>query len=490
VSIGRVRALPAGASIRPARGRAVERKRVHTSVLPVAALALTVLFSYLADDWIAGFALVLLWIIWHGLWEKDAPPVLPLALSFQWVQVTCGVFYYALTGREMETMYLSNYRTMVLLGLGCIGALTLGLALGLRSARFGREPATRSLAVPWRTLFMGYLAATFLNVFIRELAWSVPGLSQGLIAIGYLRLAILFLVFRRLIRPRLRWEWFLGILGVEVVLGFTGYFAGFREPLILAFLALLEVFDARSVSQWMRMAALAVVMLAAGVVWIGIRTSYRAEVGDDLSQSRAERLERVGTLSSEWFVSEMDSMTEDVDELVERLWAIYYPALAVARVPEVLPHENGAILLAALTHLVTPRVLFPEKGVLASDSEMVRKYSGIFVASSEENTSIAFGYAAESYVDFGIPLMFAPALVFGVVMGLVYRIVFRVLRHRELVAGFACIFFWISLYLFERSWVKTLGTTGTLLIYLGGVVWLLDRKLARQLWHRPRPRRA
>jgi hypothetical protein len=489
VSTGRARAFPAGAALRQWRGRVAERKHSHAGILPVAALVLAVLFSYLAGDWIAGVAAVLLWIIWATLSEKDEPPVLPLALSFQWLQVTCGIYYFALTGREVATMYSSDYRTMVLLGLGCIAALTLGLAVGLRWARFRRDTTAKSLAVPWRTLFLGYLFATFLNAFIRELAWSVPGLAQGLIAIGYLRLAILFLVFRRLIRPRLRWEWFLGILAVEVVLGFTGYFAGFREPLILASLALLEAFDVRSAAQWMRMTALAVLMIAAGVVWMGIRTSYRAEVGAELSQSRAERLERVGTLSSEWLVSELDSMTEDVDDLVERLWAIYYPALAVSRVPEVLPHENGAILLAALTHLVTPRVLFPEKGILASDSEMVRKYSGIFVAGSDENTSIAFGYAAESYVDFGIPLMFVPAFVFGVVMGLIYRAVFRVLRHRELVIGFACVFFWLSLYLYERSWVKTLGTTGTLLIYLGGVVWLLDWKLTRQGWHRARPSR-
>jgi hypothetical protein len=143
---------------------------------------------------------------------------------------------------------------------------------------------------------------------------------------------------------------------------------------------------------------------------------------------------------------------------------------------------------SALMHLVTPRILFPEKETLPSDSEMVRKFSGIFVAGTEQNTSIAFGYAAESYVDFGIPLMFLPSLLFGTAMGLVYRLVFRLLRHRELAVGFASILFWMGLYLFERSWVKTLGTTTTLLIYLGGLVWYLDWKLgAKKKRSRPRP---
>jgi hypothetical protein len=146
-------------------------------------------------------------------------------------------------------------------------------------------------------------------------------------------------------------------------------------------------------------------------------------------------------------------------------------------VPEVLPHENGAIMMSALTHIVTPRFLFPEKGSLPSDSELVRKYTGILVAGAEENTSIAFGYAAEAYVDFGVPLMFVPSLFYGIFMGFAYRVVFHVIRHRELAVGLTCVIFWLSLYLFERSWIKTFGLTLTLLVYLGGLVWLLDRQL-------------
>ena len=36
----------------------------------------------------------------------------------------------------------------------------------------------------------------------------------------------------------------------------------------------------------------------------------------------------------------------------------------------------------------------------------------------------------------------------------------------------------MSLYLFERSWAKTIGLGGTLLIYAGGLCYVLDR-----LWY-------
>jgi hypothetical protein len=39
----------------------------------------------------------------------------------------------------------------------------------------------------------------------------------------------------------------------------------------------------------------------------------------------------------------------------------------------------------------------------------------------------------------------------------------------------------MSLYLFERSWIKTLGLTVTMMVYLGGATILVDRVL---LWAR------
>ncbi|MEP6919459.1 MAG: hypothetical protein ABJC89_27705, partial [Acidobacteriota bacterium] len=162
---------------------------------------------------------------------------------------------------------------------------------------------------------------------------------------------------------------------------------------------------------------------------------------------------------------------------VDRMWPVYYPALAVARVPAVIPHTNGAILSSALRHVTMPRVFFPDKGELMSDSEMVRRYSGVMVAGAESGTSIAFGYAGESYLDFGLPWMFLPVFAFGLFMGLAYQIVARLIRHRELLVAYSTVTFWLGLYLFERSWAMTLGETVGLLVYVGGPVVLLDRFL-------------
>src|SRR5262249_33731458 len=120
----------------------------------------------------------------------------------------------------------------------------------------------------------------------------------------------------------------------------------------------------------------------------------------------------------------------------------------------------------------------------------VRKYSGVMVAGAEQNTSIAFGYAAEAYVDFGVPMMFVPVFAFGVAMGAFYILFQRLIVHRELFVAFGTVAFWMSMYLFERSWATLLGISLGIMVYLGGPVVVVDRLLfsaARRRQREPEP---
>jgi hypothetical protein len=144
-------------------------------------------------------------------------------------------------------------------------------------------------------------------------------------------------------------------------------------------------------------------------------------------------------------------------------------------VPAVVPHTDGAILGEALQRIVMPRLFFPTKPELISDSERVRAFTGVWVAGPEEGTSIAFGYAAESYVDFGLPWMFIPVFIYGLFMGVMYVWLLWRIRHRELAVAVTSVIVWLSLYPFERSWGKLLGLSVTLVVFLGGAAILLDR---------------
>ncbi|HEX2223731.1 MAG TPA: hypothetical protein VHN15_05975 [Thermoanaerobaculia bacterium] len=472
-------ALPASS-----RRRAVSRAPLHTTMAVTAAL----LSWALVGDWLAPVAVLLLWAIWYLLRSDEGPPVLALALTFQWTQVTSGVFYHGITGRDLDTILLSDYRPMVLIGMGCVASLTAGLAVALRWRR--SRPARFALpqhAFGTQGLYSLYLVLLVSMGFVQTLAWQLPMLTQGILALGFLRLVAFYLLLRRLTAPSIRWRPVLLLLAVEVLLGFTGFFASFREPLMLLTLVFLERFNARRLRHWLLVGASSALIFFFALLWLSIRTTYRSSFQmEAFAQSRTARLEKVATLSRGWLGSDFDQMMENVDFFVDRLWTVYYPALAVSRVPEVLPHTGGEILKGAVRHILMPRLFFPNKPGVTSDSEMVRKYSGVWVAGAEQGTSIAFGYAAESYLDFGLPWMFAPVLVLGFVMGRLYLFLLWRVWHRELAVGLVTVVFWLALYLFERSWIQTLGFSFTLMIYMGVSVWALDRYLMSRRARRKR----
>jgi hypothetical protein len=442
--------------------------------------ALGALGWWASGDWIGGAGAVALWIGWQLLLIEHTPPVLAWAFSFQWLQVTIGIYYSGLTGRVLRTMKLSDYRPMILIGLGCVLALAVGLRLGVSCyERFtGSRPGTHKgvrMKLSWPLLATCYVLALALNGTILAVAVQFPALTQALFALTSVRLGLLLLILRRLVQPPFRPGWFALLLAVEVVLGLSGFFAGFKEPLMIALIALFEMFDRRRVAHWMTAGVLLAACLCLSVMWISVRRDYRA----DYSQlgSRTARLEKVGTLANLWWDQNNQELMPSVDDLVERLWAVYYPALAVARVPSVLPYTDGALLEAAVVQALEPRILFPDKPPVPSDSDKVRRYSGIYVAGAESNTSIAFGYAAESYIDFGLPWMFAPIFVFGLLMGVAYVWFLVNLRHGELSTALVTVVFWLSLYLFEKSWPFMIGQAGTMLLYLGTLTFFIDRYL-------------
>lgn len=437
---------------------------------------------YLTGTWLAGASAAVLIFVWRMLPRRPAegPPVLALAMTMQWVETSIGVFYSGITGRPLEAILKSDYQPMVLIGLGCVAALTIGLRLGDRLVANTMEPPPADApdeTVRTFTLVLVYMVGVVVTAIMQEVAFQYPTLAQAILALSFARFALIYLLLRRFIGQG-RWNFMLLLLAFEVALGFTGYFSGFKEPMLLAALAMLEAFDTHRKSHWVIGGSLSLALAFACVMWMGVRSEFRQDLeGDLFASSRSVRLARMQALVTDWFSQRNQRAIEDLDLLVDRAWAIYYPALAIARVPSVLPYADGELMSATIAHLITPRIIFPNKPDLPSDSEMVRQYSGVYVAGPERNTSIAFGYAAESYIDFGIPLMFVPVLIFGVIMGAAYQSFMRIIIHRELAISLVTCIFWVNLYLFERSWAKTLGFAFTMMIYLGLVAFVVDRWL-------------
>jgi len=443
-------------------------------------VALVLIAAYWTGYWVAGFAVAVLFLIWGLLARWEGPPVLALALTYQWMQVTIGIFYNAVTGAPLEAMVETDWQPMVILGLIWVSCLTIAIYVGVEWMRTRVEVPqdAPARAFPMTILYAAYGASLLLTGAIQELAWDYPAFTQAILAVTFSHLALVFLLVRRLARPRLQWEKLLALMAIEIGLGFTGYFAGFREPLTMCAIALFEIFDRHDARHWVLAAVLLVLLGSSSLVWLSVRGQLRQDLDDEIaSSSRIERFDHARTLSLGLLNGSSSDYADTATKLVNRLWTIEYPAMALERVPLAVPHSDGQIMQDALTHLVTPRFLYPDKPDLISDSELVRKYAGANVAGQEQNTSIAFGYLAESYVDYGIPLMFVPVIIFGLLIGALYQVWLSIIHHRDLAVGLVTVVFWMSLYQFERSWAKTLGLSVTLMVYLGGLTYLIDQWL-------------
>jgi hypothetical protein len=58
-----------------------------------------------------------------------------------------------------------------------------------------------------------------------------------------------------------------------------------------------------------------------------------------------------------------------------------------------------------------------------------------------------------------------------------YAIFSQLIWHRDISVAFLTVTFWISVYIFERSWATMLGIAVGFMVYLGGPIVLLDRFL-------------
>jgi hypothetical protein len=432
----------------------------------------------LTEQWLLAASLPVLWAVWKFMRLEDGPPVLVFALTFHWGQVAIGLIYYALTGREPLGMTAPRYGDMVLIGLGCVLTFVGGIRLGdfLVRRKVTPQPA-RETSVGWSTLLVFYVAILAFRGSLRDFAWEIPQLAQGILAITYIRFALFYLILRRLVKAE-RYPMAAGFAVVEVALGMTGFFAEFREPLFIAAVVLAEQFDYRRTQHWLAFAAVAAVAMFAGVLWIGIRGTVRESYDDREKFTVSEKLSYTSGLAETWWSGNFSDKLESLDAFVDRMWDVYYPALALERVPKILPHTDGDMMMTALTHVFTPRILVPGKADIESDSLQVRRYTGLMVAGPDQGTTISFGYEIQGYIDYGVPGLFVPVFLYAVFMGAAYRFFLSAIRHRELGVAVVTVIFWMSLYAYNRSWAKMLGLSVTLLVYLGGVTFLIDRYLS------------
>lgn len=413
-------------------------------------------------------SLATLALVWVGALKCPIRTILAAYLSFQWLQATSKIWIANCIGVDLSVAQSTVFgekglilnvadtaQEAILLGLACIASLSVGFRMSApRVGAFRPDVADLGAAKLASLYFILLPVSMVAGPFVGG------GLAQFLIVVGALRFApavVLFfrwLAFRREIMP------VLCIVATEMVIGFTRYFSSFRVVFFIfgaSAMTLVRTYERRTA---MFFAGAFAVLMVLGSFWTLIKPAYRASLSQGATSQAVtlafeDRLKLLAEMAGNVNASDLP---DGLAEMALRISYTDYLEEVLRYVPAFVPHQNGRLWGEAVANVLAPRLLFPDKAVLISDSERTMAFTGQELASDQEGTSISLGYVAESYIDFGIAGALIVSALIGVFYALIVRSMLKLNRDRDLtiiVSVLVVLFFEVQE--FEASNVKLLG---------------------------------
>jgi hypothetical protein len=415
--------------MRPSQGLSRTAKLGYFG-LPALALA-----PLTANVWLTLLAIVALLSIVLLVWRRGEPPVLVFICFMQWLQASIKVLQADLLGLPIGT-FLDSHSLEEASELTLIWVVV--IAIGIRLTLMvepARKVSNALDSLTPRVLLLLYVAWTLL---VQTGGALGGGVSQLFVALSNMRWAVVFALFWSAIAQKRNYGLVAAVFLIELVTGLFSFFSSFKIPIYLLALALPAGnyrIRAQHIAGSLVVAAFALYM---GVIWSAIKGEYRETIsGGTMEQvvtvSRGEQARELVRLAG---TVDEPTLERGITTLVARISYVEYFALTLDFVPAVREHERGLLWGNAIRHVLTPRLFFPDKEDLESDTAIARRYTGAELTWNSA-TSISLGTPAETYVDFGAPLMFLPALCIGLVFGMIYRGFSAYGTRASLAQGFA-----------------------------------------------------
>lgn len=396
------------------------------------------------------------------LWRDGLSPMLYLLFLLHWAQAGSGVLYTSLLGFGVEKLsdWPGQHRLasfLMLCGVVCL-LITIRVGAGRLeplSARAWEKARLRPLS----TYLMIYMVAAVGSFLLISLAPYAGGLRQPLMALAGLKWAAYTLftivVFGTPGRGKVIWA---AVFLAEFVMALGAFFSSYKTVFFFTLVAM-AVSGARMPRRFVLPAmGLAVVLGYLVLSWTAIKEEYREFLNTGLSTqavlvSRDESLPRLYEM-----VSELDGSdyVNAVDALFQRLAYFSIFGAVLERVPDAIPHTDGAIWTEAVSRPLMPRALFPGKAAV-HDSEMTNVYSGLGFAGADQGTSVSMGYMAEAYIDFGPLLMFIPICLLGLAIGGAHRWLANSSTTRGLIGASLLAYALMPVLYAESSALKLVG---------------------------------
>lgn len=386
------------------------------------------LLSLLVDNGFYLFiTLTTLLILIRLLWFQRHPGILIFAFFMQWVQVAGFVWWMISLGFTMDSVSPSAPLAVIL---SCIGLILMALIirtmikpLAMPSLEHMKREA---LAINEKKLLLLYVISTAFFTSAGFIFGATSGFAQILTSISDLKwLFLLWYGYVVWVKKRNR-IYLLYITIYEFGAGFYSFFSSFKEVLFFIIILLITFIVSVKGKQLLAAIASCAIFIWLFLSWIVIKGDYRKFLNQGTSkqavhvtreEAYSKVFEQVSNLS-------VNNYRRSLNTGLYRVQYVYHLALAMDRVPHTMPYQGGQVWWNNISFVLTPRLLFPDKGVYDA-SVKTSKFTGRKFAGQQQGASFSLGYFADAYVDFGPVSMFIPIALIALFVGLIYRTFYR-----------------------------------------------------------------
>jgi hypothetical protein len=431
----------------------------------------------------------LLLYILKTFWRVNESKHLLVNVLLYWSVVSILISYSELANKPLNdlTRYgKSDLQSASWLGLFALTFYLFGIRIMTKKIKSVRQEALYSILQRYDSarLIMLYVIISLSSALFNSSIIHVPG-GQLLLAISYLKWVLLTLLIVQTLVVETNRNLVIVLVIVEVLLSFSGFWAAFKDYVIVALGGYLIFSPRLSLKNYLLLFIVLVFSLTIAVVWTFSKGEYRKFLtGGERSQLIVQQ-HQIANISKFSEIVQKDfspknfkqSFSEGLENLIYRVSYIEFLAMTMNQVPVFLPYENGRLLQNAVEHIIKPRILFPNKKPIY-DSELTSKYTGRKFAGAEEGTSFSLGTVAESYVDFGPIYMFIPIFVFGLWVGWMYK--FFIVNGYNIIWGIC-----YSAPIFQFAWsfpVPTSKFLGWSITYFV-TFWFINKFFIKYLDH-------
>jgi hypothetical protein len=404
------------------------------------------------------------------LWRAGQPPTLLLVAAVHLLQVTTALIYANLAGVNINSLsdYGVDLENATYVALGGIFCLILGMSLGDTGPPVWSPVVAQAEARNWspRSAFRFFVVTFGIGSLFDLLSTLSEGVRQIFLAGAGIQWIGIFLLAYVCLSQKRGFSYLLGAVGIEVAIGFTGFFGEFRNVFFALFAAIVSARPKVNFSSIVSIIVAATFALLLSAYWSAIKKDYRKFVNEG-SKEQVVLVPLEDRLA--FFVDrakdfDTDTLATGFDLLFKRIAYVEFFGATLHFVPDGRPHENGAMTMAAISHILLPRLLFPDKAPLPIDTAVTAAYTGLPMRVSQ-GVSISIGYAGELYIDYGVLGMMACMGIIGFFYGKASRFIQQHFNSALVSYGATVTLLMPGLY-FETALPKILGGVITSFIIL------------------------